>query len=1150
MFAAVQAGSSHTRQSACRRENSCGIIREGSAKRLAEGSSRYRGNSVESPAPGRQKKMSLTQVAIAAVEQRKRQERHAVTHAPAREAVPPSHAEVHRVPRPKLGVRALTRAFFERTHTKDLDEISEDDDDTPRPFCIIWPDSNFRLGWDLAILLLIVYNVFSVPVAICFSLELEPTHPWFWVELLFDVIFLIDCFGINFNTAVVTEAGLSTDRCVIAKKYLSFWFWVDFPSSLPLVASFKIVAFAQGADEGDESGNMPLLRAIKLIRLARILKLIRLMKAAKIYRLIEEELDINASVLKLFKMIFAVLFICHLMGCTTYWIATGTEAAHVFGMFRPPEWWGCLVRSGQSNATFLPDPTVEYELVTGKPRAPAGFCADGEFTNKLGKGSLYVWVLYWTVTTMTTIGYGDISPRTPIELCITIVVQLIGAVLFGWIIGSIATVVADFNQYETAYKMRMESIKAYLEHKRVPRDMRVRVRKFCTHYYRRKGVLRETWEMLPPRLRRELLKFEHKEFFARFPKLCEEGCHEIVHRLAECVRPVHVSAGAHFVDAESDPCTEIAFVAEGEMHVLHHRARGMLARMQEAAPGVLKSGVDKSCCSHTGETGTTSRSGEATPRREQKSDASDASTVSFGDASTSAPATASPLLPTLTRRNSMSASRYVGSKYPGSWFGHVELLDVYEDSAGRGVDSSMTSDVLWQHSYKAKIACELLLLVKDDLFLLLDEYPYLRDLLRHEPQVDPPLESPSKRRAKSVSNDALASATDAAAAAATDADAGADADKASRTADGSAALAAARGFSPLVAAAKARGPALEPIFASQVSAKWDDGSDDGKDAARNDSAPSGARLIIAAAASASAGSASAGSASAGNAPAGNAPAPLCAANGEGKAPAAGEEESAEAKAATAHRLLTASNSRELAACGGTPGCRLSGGERAAARVVGKAPKAPSALTPDGLQPLGASPTGRAHWQKLRRMRGELSTLQSSARSSTSSRRTSSDLPNGGHVQAETAGWFKQRIACELLGDEPRAPWELEEDVLFERLSLLVSQARAIVHAQQQPQPQPQPEQQPEQQQPVALLVPPGAVAETPPPTVRATAVADASEARPFELLQLLLSMQQTVRQNADAVKSHLAQAEAVRPVQAVSAPASASATARGAGAGQ
>jgi hypothetical protein len=50
-------------------------------------------------------------------------------------------------------------------------------------------------------------------------------------------------------------------------------------------------------------------------------------------------------------------------------------------------------------------------------------------------------------------------------------------VLFGWIIGNIATVVADFNQYETAYKLRMESIKTYLVHKKIPREMKKRVRK-------------------------------------------------------------------------------------------------------------------------------------------------------------------------------------------------------------------------------------------------------------------------------------------------------------------------------------------------------------------------------------------------------------------------------------------------------------------------------------------------------------------------------------------------------------------------------------------------------------------------------------------------------------------------------------------------
>ena len=79
------------------------------------------------------------------LEQRKRLERRTE---PAREESRDVHRvprrDVHRVPRPKLGVRALTRAFFERTHTTDIDELEDDEDDPPRPFCIIWPDSNFR----------------------------------------------------------------------------------------------------------------------------------------------------------------------------------------------------------------------------------------------------------------------------------------------------------------------------------------------------------------------------------------------------------------------------------------------------------------------------------------------------------------------------------------------------------------------------------------------------------------------------------------------------------------------------------------------------------------------------------------------------------------------------------------------------------------------------------------------------------------------------------------------------------------------------------------------------------------------------------------------------------------------------------------------
>ena len=66
--------------------------------------------------------------------------------------------------------------------------------------------------------------------------------------------------------------------------------------------------------------------------------------------------------------------------------------------------------------------------------------------------------------------------------------------------------------------------------------MKRRVRKFLAHFYRKKGVMRESWDMLPPRLRRDLLGFEHKEFFERFARL--RGADpvgqydELVHRLA------------------------------------------------------------------------------------------------------------------------------------------------------------------------------------------------------------------------------------------------------------------------------------------------------------------------------------------------------------------------------------------------------------------------------------------------------------------------------------------------------------------------------------------------------------------------------------------------------------------------------------------
>ena len=47
----------------------------------------------------------------------------------------------------------------------------------------------------------------------------------------------------------------------------------------------------------------------------------------------------------------------------------------------------------------------------------------------------YIASLYWTVTTVTTVGYGDITPTAPAERVYAIICMVVGTGVFGYVIG-------------------------------------------------------------------------------------------------------------------------------------------------------------------------------------------------------------------------------------------------------------------------------------------------------------------------------------------------------------------------------------------------------------------------------------------------------------------------------------------------------------------------------------------------------------------------------------------------------------------------------------------------------------------------------------------------------------------------------------------
>jgi len=59
---------------------------------------------------------------------------------------------------------------------------------------------------------------------------------------------------------------------------------------------------------------------------------------------------------------------------------------------------------------------------------------------------LYMASLYFIITTMTTVGYGDISGHNTLERTVSIFMMLIGVMSFTFITGSLASIISNYDE--------------------------------------------------------------------------------------------------------------------------------------------------------------------------------------------------------------------------------------------------------------------------------------------------------------------------------------------------------------------------------------------------------------------------------------------------------------------------------------------------------------------------------------------------------------------------------------------------------------------------------------------------------------------------------------------------------------------------------
>lgn len=175
-------------------------------------------------------------------------------------------------------------------------------------------------------------------------------------------------------------------------------------------------------------------RLYKLVKLNRLLKMLKVLKLKTKIKIMDGAKQGYERML-FFMMIFLILI--HIVACC--WV--------IIPQFQNPE-------DNNYTGTWLED------YIEGNTPQ-----------------QLYTLSVYWTITTVTTIGYGDISGTNTIERIFCSLMMVIGVISFSFMNGSLTSILANHDQKNAALNKKIQILNSIHNEYVLPLDLYMQCKK-------------------------------------------------------------------------------------------------------------------------------------------------------------------------------------------------------------------------------------------------------------------------------------------------------------------------------------------------------------------------------------------------------------------------------------------------------------------------------------------------------------------------------------------------------------------------------------------------------------------------------------------------------------------------------------------------